>query len=417
MRSVSAVVVVGIILVSVAQGQPHGPTPVVVVPIVERDLPAALRLVGTVQPQRSAVVAAEVAGVVAELPANEGDSLKQGEVICRLDAHTAELHLTEAQARLGTLRKQLEELEAGPRAEVRRQLAASMEEAKAIFEKWEFERRRVNDLAQQNQASAKEIHDTEMEYLAAKQRLTWATAAHEIAVNGTRPEELARARFDVAAQEAVVKRLERDLAKTQIAAPFDGFLVAKRTEVGEWIDAGGAVCEMVAIDTVKVRADVPEAAIPYAVAGSPASVTIEALGRSLAAKVSRVIPRATPAARTFPVEIDLSNGDHTLLPGMFVWVHVACGPAGKRLLVNKDAIVPRGTAKQLYVIRPGPQGGELAVPLDIETGLEVNGEIEVRGPGLSAGDKVVVRANERLYGPTPVVSRPLNTAASQPALK
>jgi len=391
-------------------------TPVVVAEVVERDVPASMKLVGTVRAEREAVVAAEVAGLVLRFAAAEGQFLKQGEVICELDAAAAELRLAEARARLGSLRAQLEELEHGTREETVRQLAAQVQEAQAVLEKWEFERRRIAELYARDQSGDKERHDAEMEYLAAQERLSQARAAHEIAVNGPRPEEIARARYDVAAQEAVVQRLELDLSKTRICAPFDGFVAARRTEVGEWIDAGGAVCEMVALETVKVRADVPESAVAFCRAGAPASVYFEALDRSYSGSIARVVPRATPAARTFPIEIDVPNADHTLLAGMFAWAYVPCGPAGKRLMVPKDAVVSRGQTRQLFVIRPGTGETRMAVPVAVTTGLELAGEIEIQGPGIQVGDLVVTRANERLFGPSPVLPVQVGTtAATQPA--
>jgi multidrug efflux pump subunit AcrA (membrane-fusion protein) len=307
-------------------------------------------------------------------------------------------------------------LENGTREETLRQLAAQVEEAQAIYEKWEYERKRVDELFSRNQSSAKEKHDTDMEYLAAKQRLTQAQAEQEVAVNGPRKEEIARARYDVAAQEAVVRRLERDLDKTKIRAPFDGFVVSKQTEIGEWIEDGGAVCDMVALEKVKVRTDVPESAVAFARVGAPATAYFEALNKRYSVKVSRVIPRAEPAARTFPVEIDLPNEDHALLAGMFAWVYVPSGPTGQRLMVAKDAIVSRGLSKQIFVVRPGPDGKQTAIPTPVTTGLEIADEIEINAPGVQAGDLVVTRANERLFGPTPVA--PVTSQASpatQPA--
>jgi len=405
-----------------AEAQTGQAMPVGVAPVVERDVPASIRLVGNVLAERRAVVAAEVSGLVVGLPAVEGQFVRSGEVLCELDPEPARLRLAEARARLGSLRAQLEELENGTRKETIEELAARVEEAQAILEKWEFERQRVAELFRNNQSSAKEKHDTEMEYLAARQRLTQAKAAYAVAVNGPRPEEIARARYNLAAQEAVVRQLERDLEKTKVRAPFDGFVVAKRTEVGQWVAAGGPVCELVAIDTVRVRADVPESAILFARRGAAATIEVEALRQTRAATITRVIPQATPAARTFPVEIDLPNDEHTLLPGMFVWAYVPAGPSGKRLMVPKDAIVARGASKQVFVVRSGPAPGggppgseatgsgpetHLALPVPVTTGLELAGEIEIRASGIRAGDLVVVRANERLFGPTPVIPMPM----------
>ena len=81
-------------------------------------------------------------------------------------------------------------------------------------------------------------------------------------------------------------------------------------------------------------------------------------------------------------------------------------------MVTKDAIVASGASKQVFVIRPGQQGGQMAVPVSVETGLEAGEEIEISSAAIRPGDMVVCRANERIYGPTPVIATPL--ATSQP---
>ncbi|MCG3126669.1 MAG: Multidrug resistance protein MdtA [Phycisphaerae bacterium] len=417
----------------------HGPAaqPVVVAPVVERDIPPTLRLVGTVLPEKRCVIAVETSGVVKEVSFSEGQLVRQGATIARIDPELADLRLAEATARLASLEAKRDELEAGTRKEVLERQRATVQETEALHKKWLYERERIAELTAQGESNEKERHDTEMEFLAAERRLAAARAELDLWSNGPRAEEKARARYDVAAQVAVVNQLRRDRNKTDVLAPFDGFLVSKNTEVGEWLQAGGgfqaggAVGEIVSIETVKVRVDVPEAAISFARSGSPASIEVEALSRSQPVTITRVIPLATPASRTFPIEIDVPNADHTLLPGMFVWANVPAGPAGKRLMVSKDAIVAHGPSKQVFVVRDAPASGppgaagappeelapggagaagppsKMAMPLAVTTGLEVGTEVEVQAAGLKAGDLVVVRANERINGPTPVIPMPM----------
>ena len=71
-------------------------------------------------------------------------------------------------------------------------------------------------------------------------------------------------------------------------------------------------------------------------------------------------------------------------------------------MVSKDAIVPSGQSKRVFVVRPGKAGGLMAIPTPVTTGMEIGHEIEIQAAGLRAGDRVVCRGNERLYGPTPI---------------
>lgn len=390
---------------ALAQGGPP-PTPVTVAPVVERDMPATMRVVGSILPDREATVAAEVEGPIARFDVEEGDFLKAGDTICEIDPTVARLRLAEARADLAARQATLAELENGTRPEIIARLEAAYQEAQALHEKWRLEKERIDRLYASDASSQKEKNDADTEFLAAKRREAQAKAALEEARNGPRSEQIARARQDVAAQQALVDRLQHDLDETTIKAPFDGFVVRKQTELGEWIDAGGAVADMVAVETVKVRVDVPESAVRFCPRGATVTLDVQALGETVPATVTRVIPQAQPNARTFPVEIELDNGEHRLLPGMFVRAVVPSGPKTKRLMVDRDAIIPQQGGRLIYVVRTDDAGNAMAVPLPAEAGLEVGSEVQVEAPGLQAGDRVVVRGNERLRGESPVIPRP-----------
>lgn len=387
---------------------------VAVAPVVEQELPATMRLVGTVRPDKVSTIAAEVEGVMRELYVDEGAFLRQGDAIAIIDDANARYRLEEAEARLASLQAELDELVNGTRREELDRWRAAVEEAAAIRDKWEYERLRVEDLYKRGQTNQKEYHDAQMEHQAAVRRHAQLSAQLEEAVNGARPEVLLRVRANVAAQQSVVNRLRRDVNMTRVRAPFDGFVTRKRTEIGQWIEIGGTVCEMISSETARVRVDVPATAYAYCRAGSPVSVEIEQPRASFEATVTRVIPLADTTARTFPIEIDLRNSDHALLPGMFVWAHIPAGAQKNRLLVNKDAIVQRGQIKQIFVVRSGADNQQTAYPMNVTTGMEIRGMVEVQAAGLQAGEMVVCRGNEHLFMPTPVIPMSLSDDPAPP---
>jgi len=388
-------------LPAAAQGPPAQRVPVA--PVVARELPITMRLIATVLPDRSSIVASEVSGIVEALLIDEGERVTAGQPLARLDPGATEFLHAEAEAQLEALRARLEELEAGTRREVLEQWQAQVGQAEAMVQKWDFERQRVYRLFEEKQSNAKEKTDTDAEYTAAAQRLAQMKAQLEEARNGPRKEVLARARAEVAAQEAIVRRLARDLAKTEIVAPFDGYVASKRTELGQWVTAGGPVCELLAIDTVRIRANAPAPATPFARPGALASVDYSELGGRKSAEISRLIPQAAEAARTFPIEIDLENPDARLLPGMLIWTEVPAGPVGMRLMAPLDALVANGTARQVFVVRDGENGAKMAIPTPVQTGIQFAGEIEIISEAIRPGDLLVTRGNERLFGPTPVI--------------
>lgn len=350
---------------SFAQG--HGPSRVEALPVVEREVAPTIPLVGTVRPQLRATVASEVAGRVARLPVDEGAFVSEGDLLCKLRDAPRRFEHEEAAARLSELK-------------------AALATAEAELKKAEFEKQRIDGLWKLQRSTDKEYNDTLQDYLAAKGRKE-------------------RARFAAASQAAVVKRLADALACTEILAPFDGYVVAKHTEVGAWISEGGDVMDMLDLSTVRIRVGVPEASIDFCAVGASAFVTVDALGREFRGHISRVIPDADAQARTFPVDIDIPNPAGHLKAGMFVRAHVPSGPAAKRLLVPKDAVLMRGPMSIVYVVRSA-ESGQTAEVLPVKIVAEVMDHVAVEARGLSAGDLVIVRGNEYLRGPGPVIAVP-----------
>lgn len=394
---------------SAAYAQPGGfLTQVAVVPAQQREVSSTLSLVGSVGPYTRSVIASELAGLVQALDVKEGDRLEAGATICRLRDTTHRLALDEATGRLQQLQAQLDELEAGSRPEEIEQTRAAMEEAKAILEKWEEEHKRVLRLREQSSASLKEFNDVAAEYSAGKERLARTKAAYEMAVAGPRKEEIARARFAVAAQKAVVAKLQYDLDQTVIRTPFTGYITQKLTEVGQWVSAGGPVVEMIALDRVLVRVDVPESAISAAKVGAVVGFSVDALGRMFEGRIERIIPQADVRARTFPVDVVVANDEHLLKCGMFVRARMPSGQAGESVVVPRDAVLHRQGTDLVVIVGPAPQGGqgEFATPIPVQLGAYLDGWVAVTSPALQAGMPVAVKGHDRIFGPQPVMSVP-----------
>ena len=384
----------------VALGQ-MGPIKVVVERARMRPLPATMRLVATVERVVRSVVGTEVEGMVVEMPAREGDLIEKGGVICRLDDYVLSAEAASARARLGTLQARLEELEAGTRPEVLARLKAAHEEAKARFGKWASEKQRIERLGKLGTANEKEIYDTEAEYLAAEQRVRSAQAQYEEGVAGPRAEVIAQARFAVAEQTAVLERLERDLAKTVIRAPFTGHVVKRETELGQWVERGGAIVELIDLASVLVMVDAPEQAFPYVMVGAAARVQVDALGEVFTGRVRHVIPQADEAARTFPVQIEIANPEAKLKGGMIAWATVTTGPEAQVVAVPKDALDMRHGVPYVCVVM-STERGTMATPMPVTAGADIEDWIAITSGDLAPDALVVVRGNERLLFPMPV---------------
>ncbi len=385
--------------------------PVTKVVVLEAELVEAYRtitLVGTVEPLRRSRVSSEIAGLVDEMPGREGDLIKHGGTVCKLNDDTLRFRLAEEEAELATLLDRHEELLAGTRKEELIRLKALLDEAVARHERWKFEMQRIEKLYAGRESNDKEYHDTKAEFLAAQRRETGAQAAYNLGVEGPRKEVIAQAAHAVAEQRAVVARAASDRSKTVLRAPFAGYIVERLVEVGEWIPVGGAVVEMVDLASVLVRVDVPESALHYLVVGAPIRVRIDALKRSLTGRIKHIMRQADQNARTFPVKIEVDNDEGLIAGGMFARATLPAGPTARVVAVPKDGIVERDKIAYVAKLIPGSQGGMAGILSPVTVGAEVIGPhgepyIAITSNNVQPGTQVITRGTERMLPfPTPV---------------
>lgn len=340
---VATVLVVTFLGTSPAPGWGQGPpaTPVRHTEARLHQVKGSLALTGSVESRRISVVASEVEGVVEQLMARDGDRVKKGQPLVKLRRTNLEL-------RLQAIRGQLQE------AVARQSLAqTSLDRSQGLFKEQIISQQQLDDAASEFEA--------------------WQGRVSQL--------------------EAEVARLEDDLARTVVRAPFYGIVVRELVAEGEWLGAGGAVTELLDYRDLEVTVDVPESSFAGLSIGAPARVVISSLGNlEVPGQVRAVVPRADSRARTFPVKIAIDNADGRIAVGMLARVHLSVGESRETVIVPKDAIVEQGREKVVFRIKEDGTVERLSVEVGSATGAWVG----VAGE-LTVGDRVVTRGNERVF--------------------
>ncbi|MDH3592992.1 MAG: efflux RND transporter periplasmic adaptor subunit, partial [Planctomycetota bacterium] len=274
---------------------------------------------------------------------------------------------------------------------------ARLAQAQAAFEIREWKAENARRLRASETISPDALRDSELAARVAKATLAATQAAFDLVAAGPRAERIAQAQARVDMQAAAVDSLEDDKERHTIRAPFDGYVLREHTEEGQWLDQGGAVAEIAALDQVDVVVPVLEDYIAGLRLGMKKTVTVDSLpGRSFDATLVAIVPRADPRARTFPVKLRVDNprvdGQPTLRVGLFVRMELAVGKKERMLLVPKDALVLGGPQPMVFVVDVTTK---MAEPVPVRLGLAVGDHIQVVS-GVAAGSHVVVRGNERL---------------------
>ncbi len=397
----------------------RGPAPVAVAEVVQKDVASGQTFVGTVLPIKRSVIGSAVGGRVAEFPVNEGDFVKAKQPLAQLLTNTIKLEVAAEKAELQLRKHELEEMENGSRPDEIKRARALMQAARAESEYQTKRRKRLESLYARKAVNDDDIQQVVSESIRADEMFEEAQSAYQLAVEGPRKEKIDQARARVAMQQALVDELESKVVKHTIITPFDGYVVAEHTEVGQWVNSGELVAEVIALDQVDVSVQVLENHVPHVRLGMEVRVEVPAIPNQVfTGKVALIVPQADVRARTFPVKVRLKNtitkdGGPLLKSGMLARAVLPTGPQQSALLVSKDALVLGGPTPMVYVVDPAADNKKQgkARPVPVQVGVAQGRLIQVKGD-LKPGQQVVIRGNERLRpGQDVVISEVLSPDA------
>ena len=188
------------------------------------------------------------------------------------------------------------------------------------------------------------------------------------------------------AQIAAVEAGGKVQARFTITAPIAGVIGELTAREGMTVMAGAPLFRINGLSTVWVNAELPEVSAAQIHPGNPEEARTPAVsGTVFKGKVSAILPEVNPATRTIKARIELANPGGQLVPGMFATVSFA--PAARKdvLLVPTEAVIQTGKRSVVVVA----QGEGKFAPVDVEVGVDSNGQTEIR-KGLQAGQKVVI---------------------------
>jgi len=389
-----------------ASAQAPPPARVVVSNILKQSVSTGQTYVGTVTPIKRTTVGSAVDGRLIEMMVEEGDKVAADGPLAQLLTDTVTLELQAAEAELALRRAELTELENGSRPEEIEEARSQMLAAKALMEFTAARRARNERLYEQNATiSVDELQETVAAAEGAAQNFLKTKATYELAVKGPREERIAQALARVNVQESLVEQIKDRLKKHTVVSRFEGYVVDKLAEEGQWLDRGDPVAEVVALDTVEAEVYVVEQHVPFIRHGVTVRVEAPALPQEIfTGEVSAVVPQANVRTRTFPVKIKISNrfkdDQPLLLSGMYVRARLPTGSTKQGLLVPKDALVLGGPSPMVFVaVKKGDQ--TVATAVNVQLGAAVRDLVEVMG-ALSPDQWVVVEGNERIMPGQPL---------------
>jgi RND family efflux transporter MFP subunit len=305
---------------------------------------AVLTASGYVVAQRKAAVASKATGRLIFLGFEEGDRVRKGEIIGRLESADMEAALAQARADLDVQKAE------------RNDAAQSLDRAKRLLD---------GKLISQS------------EYDGAQARYDRVLAS-------------------IASREAGVRAAEVQLENTFIRAPFDGTVLTKNADIGEVVApfAAGA-SSRVAIVTIadmgslEVEADVSESNIERISPGQACEITLDAYpDKRYKGTVSKIVPTADRSKATVLTKVRFSERDQRVLPEMSAKINFLGqeneAPGSPVLAVDGAAITQRGDKSVVFLLKE-----RTAVETPVVTGKSMGRMTEIRS-GLAQGQSVIL---------------------------
>jgi RND family efflux transporter MFP subunit len=315
---------------------------------------------GYVVAQRKAAVASKGTGRLVYLGVEEGDRIKSGQIIARLEDSDVLAALAKARADLAVAR-------------------ADSADATRSLER----QRSLLDRSLSSQA----------EYDAAEARFE-------------------RVKASIGSALAAVDAAAVAVENTRIRAPFDGTVLTKDADVGEVVapfassvNSRGAVVTMADMSSLQVEADVSESNITRVHAGQPTEIVLDAYPeKRYRGRVHKIVPTADRAKATVLTKVAFDERDENVLPEMSAKVMFLADTGGEipsgppKITVPATAVVERDGEKVVYVIRD-----QVATETRVQTGENIGPLVAVTN-GISVGDVVVVHPPAGLHTGTRIKS-------------
>ena len=305
----------------------------------------------------SAMISPKVSGYISDVPVNDNQPVKAGQVIARVDPRDYQTALDRARADVAAARATIDTLtqqiaQQRLTVEQARQQVAS-DQAALIYSQQDFQR--YTDLAHTSYGTVQRAQQAQADIVQKQAKLDSdkagiASAEKQIAVLQA---QLAQARATLAQQQANEHQAELNLSYTTITAPFDGTVGVRTLQIGQYVQPGTQLMAVVPLHAVYITANYMETQLTHVLPGQPVTISVDTFpGTIVHGHVESMAPASgqqfallppdnatgnfTKIVQRIPVKIALDADDPLagqLRPGMSIEPTIDTKP-------RSDAILP-----------------------------------------------------------------------------
>ncbi|NYH18636.1 efflux RND transporter periplasmic adaptor subunit [Paraburkholderia bryophila] len=328
--------------------------------VSRRTLSETLPLTGSLRAITQAAVKSKVAGSALDVAVREGDTVKTGQILAKIDARDYVARAEQSRGQMAAMSGQLD------------------------IAKQTLDNNRV--LVEKGFISKNAFDTAQSQY------------------------EIARANLDAA--RAALSSSNLSLDDTVVRSPLDGQIATRSVEPGEKVAVDTKLFDVVDLRTLELEAPVPVGEIGRVRIGQPVSIAFDGIDTPVQGAITRINPAAQPGSRSIMVYVQVANPAGTLRVGMFGTGTIAVGSRQNVLVVPATAVRTDGARHSVYAL----VGGKL-VEQPVQTGAtgDADGDswTEITSGQLNVGERIVKNNLGSLrIGSTVHVVQPASAASS-----
>ncbi|NOG85973.1 MAG: efflux RND transporter periplasmic adaptor subunit [Candidatus Scalindua sp. SCAELEC01] len=323
---------------------------------------------GSLRAYQRSDVASQESGLVITAERREGQVVKKGDILAELDARRLKLEVEQAehdvQIKLATIEQRKAEL--------------------ATYQE-ELNRRTKSQELAAGAVSKEDIRRAKMVLAVAESAQITAESDYELAC-------------------ARLSLLKVRLDDTVIRAPFNGNIVRKHAETGEWISPGSPIVTLISSGVIEAFFDVSEDFSMQRLRSlKTITVNLKEQNIHVESENIRVVPDVDPRSRRYILIAVLKLKEHFLTPGMSVTATIPTNEKGDYLVIPTDSVMRDSGGEFAYKIGRERDGNSIAVPVSLRVHFAIDDGLCIESSDLREGDLIVVEGNERLRPLSPVI--------------
>ena len=318
--------------------------------VKKSDMTSFINVTGSLVSRQKVRLGPKVEGRIKEILADEGDMVKKGQPLIKLEQETYIFALNEAQTVLNSAK-------------------AGLKKAETHLNRVTVDYNRLKTLHEKGTIAKQEYDKIEADYLIAQSEVNLSKALIEETV-------------------AKLSLVRQNMIDTVTYSPFDGFVVKKLMEVGEnsnWVTYLWDVLHIEDISSVKIECPVSETKLPFIFVGKKTGIRVDAYPDLVfKGHITVVNPSVDPQSRTFVIKIEIPNPDFKLKSGMFARVRISEEERPGALQIPSRALLIRGVEHFVFLVDK-----DQARACRVKLGITSEGWVEVT-EGLKEGETVVI---------------------------